>query len=128
MITKMTISPSVAAKKLKIGQLRKVHHIAFNVKDMDASRHFYGEILGLEELVGEKIPSTLKELVAQGKVANFITPDGTVIDLFWEPDLNPPRRQCRNRFYPCQPFSLRYCSRMLRFCPRSATKSGNYYC
>jgi glyoxylase I family protein len=86
----MTISPSVTAKKLKIGQLRKVHHIAFNVKDMDASRHFYGEILGLEELVGEKIPSTLKELVAQGKVANFITPDGTVIDLFWEPDLNPP--------------------------------------
>ena len=48
MITKMTISPFVTAKKLKIGQLRKVHHIAFNVKDMDASRHFYGEILGLE--------------------------------------------------------------------------------
>ncbi len=42
----MTISPSVTAKKLKIGQLRKVHHIAFNAKDMDASRHFYGEILG----------------------------------------------------------------------------------
>ncbi len=78
MITKMTISPSLTTKKLKIGQLRKVHHIAFNVKDMEASRHFYGEILGLEELVGEKIPSTLKELVAQGKVANFITPDGTV--------------------------------------------------
>jgi extradiol dioxygenase family protein len=56
----MTISPSVTAKKLKIGQLRKVHHIAFNVKDMEASRHFYGEILGLEELMGEKIPSTLK--------------------------------------------------------------------
>lgn len=86
----MTISPSLTTKKLKIGQLRKVHHIAFNVKDMEASRHFYGEILGLEELVGEKIPTTLKELVAQGKVANFITPDGTVIDLFWEPDLNPP--------------------------------------
>lgn len=90
MITKMTISSSLTTKKLKIGQLRKVHHIAFNVKDMEASRHFYGEILGLEELVGEKIPTTLKELVAQGKVANFITPDGTVIDLFWEPDLNPP--------------------------------------
>ena len=86
----MTISPSLTTKKLKIGQLRKVHHIAFNVKNMEASRHFYGEILGLEELVGEKIPRTLKELVAQGKVANFITPDGTVIDLFWEPDLNPP--------------------------------------
>jgi glyoxylase I family protein len=81
---------SLTAKKLLIGQLRKVHHIAFNVKDMNASRYFYGEILGLEELVGEKVPSTLKELVAEGKVANFITPDGTVIDLFWEPDLNPP--------------------------------------
>lgn len=56
MITKMTISPSVTTKKLKIGQLRKVHHIAFNVKDMDASRHFYGEILGLDELVGKKFP------------------------------------------------------------------------
>jgi glyoxylase I family protein len=86
----MTISPVVTAKKLPIGQLRKVHHIAFNVKDMNASRYFYGEILGLEELVGEKVPSTLKELVTQGKVANFVTPDGTVIDLFWEPDLNPP--------------------------------------
>jgi glyoxylase I family protein len=86
----MTISAAVTAKKLLIGQLRKVHHIAFNVKDMNASRYFYGEILGLEELVGEKVPSTLKELVAEGKVANFITPDGTVIDLFWEPDLNPP--------------------------------------
>ncbi|MFY7932893.1 MAG: VOC family protein, partial [Microcystis aeruginosa] len=27
----MTISPSLTTKKLKIGQLRKVHHIAFNV-------------------------------------------------------------------------------------------------
>jgi glyoxylase I family protein len=29
-------------------------------------------------------------LVAVGKVANFVTPDGTVIDLFWEPALSPP--------------------------------------
>ena len=28
--------------------------------------------------------------VAAGKVANFITSDGTVIDLFWEPELKPP--------------------------------------
>lgn len=72
------------------GSLRRVHHIALNVKDMQASRYFYGDILGLHELTGDEVPETLKELVATGKVANFITPDGTVIDLFWEPDLTPP--------------------------------------
>ena len=72
------------------GTLRKVHHVAFNVKNMDISRHFYGQILGLTELTGDAVPSTLKSLVEQGKVANFMTPDGTVIDLFWEPDLLPP--------------------------------------
>lgn len=81
---------TVTGERLAIGQLRKVHHIAFNVKDMNASRHFYGEILGLRELIGEEVPATLKALVAAGKVANFVTPDGTVIDLFWEPDLYPP--------------------------------------
>ena len=72
------------------GSLRRVHHIAFNVKNIEASRHFYGKILGLHELTGEDIPSTLKDLVAAGKVTNFVTPDGTVIDLFAEPDLMPP--------------------------------------
>jgi glyoxylase I family protein len=72
------------------GSLRRVHHIAFNVKDLQASRHFYGEILGLYELQGEEVPSTLRELVASGKVSNFVTPDGTVIDLFYEPNLSPP--------------------------------------
>ena len=33
------------------GYLRKVHHITFNAADMAASRHFYGDILGLYELV-----------------------------------------------------------------------------
>ena len=75
---------------LAVGSLRQVHHIAFNVKDMAASRHFYGTILGLHELTGEEVPKTLVKLVAAGKVANFVTPDGTVIDLFWEPDLSPP--------------------------------------
>ncbi|MEM9164522.1 MAG: VOC family protein [Cyanobacteria bacterium P01_F01_bin.4] len=70
--------------------LRKVHHIALNVRDMDTSRHFYGTTLGLHELIGDEVPATLKDLVAQGKVANFVTPDGTVLDLFWEPDLSPP--------------------------------------
>lgn len=72
------------------GNLRRVHHIALNVKDMQASRHFYCHILGLHELTGDEIPSTLIDLVAQGKVANFVTPDGTVLDLFWEPELTPP--------------------------------------
>ena len=72
------------------GNLRRVHHIALNVRDLKASRHFYGTILGLQELTGEAIPATLKEMVAAGKVANFITPDDTVLDLFWQPDLEPP--------------------------------------
>ncbi|MGQ4645798.1 VOC family protein [Lyngbya aestuarii] len=72
------------------GSLRRIHHIALNVQDMQASRHFYGEILGLRELTGQDIPSTLTQLVAAGKVANFVTPDGTVLDLFSEPQLTPP--------------------------------------
>jgi glyoxylase I family protein len=75
---------------LACGDLRSIHHIAFNVKDMQASRHFYGNILGLHELTGHEIPETLAKLVADGKVANFVTPDGIVLDLFWEPDLSPP--------------------------------------
>lgn len=75
---------------IAVGSLRRVHHIALNVKDMEASRHFYGKILGLHELEGEEVPSTLIELIAAGKVANFKTPDGTIIDLFGEPNLLPP--------------------------------------
>lgn len=84
---------------LTVGSLRKVHHIAFNVKDMQASRQFYGDVLGLHELTGTEVPSTLKDLVAAGKVANFVTPDGTIIDLFWEPDLEPPHLD------PSRPFT-----------------------
>ena len=89
-MTPTTEMPKTAPKTLTTGMLRRVHHIALNVQDMDASRHFYGVVLGLHELTGDAVPSTLVELVAQGKVANFITPDGTVLDLFWEPDLTPP--------------------------------------
>jgi glyoxylase I family protein len=28
--------------------------------------------------------------VESGQVSNFVTPDGLVIDLFWQPDLAPP--------------------------------------
>ncbi len=50
------------------GNLRRVHHIAFNVQDLQVSRHFYGNILGLDELTGEQVPSTLRELVTAGKL------------------------------------------------------------
>jgi glyoxylase I family protein len=92
------LEPLPAAPTLGLGTLRKVHHIALNVKDMQASRQFYGDLLGLHELTGDQVPSTLKELVAQGKVLNFVTPDGTVIDLFWEPTLSPPAANPRQQF------------------------------
>ena len=75
---------------LPLGALRKVHHVAFNVKDLARSREFYGGVLGLDELRGDRVPETLRTLVESGKVANFVTPDGMVIDLFAEPELGPP--------------------------------------
>ncbi|MGB7375066.1 MAG: VOC family protein [Rivularia sp. (in: cyanobacteria)] len=75
---------------ISAGSLRRVHHIALNVQDMQASRHFYGNILGLHELKGDEVPETLIDLVKAGKVANFRTPDDTILDLFWEPELSPP--------------------------------------
>jgi len=86
----MLSSPQSLNTTLAPGCLRRVHHIALNVHDLQASRHFYGNILGLHELTGEEVPTTLRSLVATGKVSNFVTPDGTVLDLFWEPDLPPP--------------------------------------
>jgi len=85
-------------KKLSPGSLRKIHHIALNVQNMQASKYFYGEILGLHELTGTEIPTTLKDLVVTGKVSNFITPDGTVLDLFAEPDLSPPHTDPSQQF------------------------------
>jgi glyoxylase I family protein len=83
---------------LSPGSLRRVHHFAINVRDMQASRHFYGEILGLHELTGAEVPETLKAEVAAGKVANFRTPDDTILDLFWEPDLSPPHSDPGQQF------------------------------
>ncbi|MEA5536452.1 VOC family protein [Crocosphaera sp. XPORK-15E] len=92
------INQPLVTQGLAIGNLRQFHHIALNVKDMAISCHFYGKILGLHELTGDEIPSTLKTLVAEGKVANFVTPDGTVLDLFWEPDLSPPNADPKQQF------------------------------
>jgi len=86
------------ATGLTVGSLRKVHHIALNVKDMEASKHFYGNILGLHQLEGDEVPSTLIELVAAGKVCNFRTPDGVILDLFAEPELSPPNPDPEQQF------------------------------
>jgi glyoxylase I family protein len=94
----MNQTQAIGSSYLASGYLRKVHHIAFNVKDMATSRHFYGQILGLHELKGEEVPKTLTQLVAEGKVANFITPDGTVIDLFWTPNLTAPNSDPQQEF------------------------------
>lgn len=83
---------------LQCGDLRKVHHIALHVRDMDASRHFYGQILGLHELTGAEVPKTLVKLVEAGEVANFVTPEGTVLDLFWKPNLTPPHPDPQQEF------------------------------
>jgi glyoxylase I family protein len=78
------------ANFLRAGYLRQVHHIALNVLDLQTARYFYGQVLGLEELTGSEIPSSIAPLVAAGKVANFRTPDGTILDLFAEPELTAP--------------------------------------
>ncbi len=80
------------------GMLRSVHHIALNVKDMQAACNFYGTTLGLHQLTGDEVPKTLVELVAEGKVTNFRTPDGTILDLFWTPDLDAPHEDPKQGF------------------------------
>lgn len=94
----MTVSTFQQRTGLVPGTLRRVHHIALNVKDMAASRHFYGEVLGLRELRGNNVPETLKQLVADGKVANFELPDGLILDLFYEPELLPPHPDPTQQF------------------------------
>lgn len=89
MVTTLSTKPTVQSTVLDPGMLRGVHHIALNVEDMQASCHFYGNILGLHKLTGDEVPKTLVKLVAEGKVTNFKTPDGTILDLFWEPDYAP---------------------------------------
>ena len=86
----MTIVNSLSLSTLPPGALSRLHHLALNVANMSASRHFYGQILGLYELTGAEIPTSLTQLVQQGRVANFRLPDGTILDLFAEPDLSPP--------------------------------------
>jgi len=79
-------------------RLRSVHHIALNVQDLGASRHFYGQILGIHELTGPEVPETLQNLVAVGRVSTFKLPDGTILDLFSQPHLSPPDQNPQQAF------------------------------
>lgn len=83
---------------IAVGTLRHIHHFALNVQNLQVSRHFYGEILGLHELMGAEVPETLVDMVNAGKISNFVTPDGWVLDLFWEPDLLPPNPDPKQAF------------------------------
>jgi len=42
------------------GNLRRIHHIALNVRNPEASVTSMGAILGLHELTGEGMPTTLR--------------------------------------------------------------------
>ncbi len=88
----------MSSSTLSPGQLLSFHHFALNVANLEASRQFYGEVLGLHELQGEEIPTTLKSLVAQGKVTNFRLPSGAILDLFYEPDLGPANPDPQQQF------------------------------
>lgn len=92
------IEQQALSSTLSIGTLRSVHHIALNVRDMAASCKFYGSLLGLHQLQGDEVPATLTTLVAAGKVANFKTPDGVILDLFSEPNLLPPHTDPTQQF------------------------------
>jgi glyoxylase I family protein len=86
------------ASTLPAGLLRRFHHFALNVADLQVSRRFYGELLGLHELQGQAVPATLQPLVAAGKVASFRLPCGAILDLFHEPDLLPASPDPRQQF------------------------------
>jgi glyoxylase I family protein len=94
----MVSSPQASQMTLAAGMLRRVHHIALHVRDLAASRHFYGKILGLRELQGDEVPETLRQAFESGEAANFVTPDGTILDLFWKPNLLPPNPNPRREF------------------------------
>ena len=59
----MVISYQSLKSQLNLGDLRRVHHIALNVHDMEASRHFYSNILGCSRIQIDLMKS----------IINFIT-------------------------------------------------------
>lgn len=100
------VQQKIKSPGLALGSLRKVHHMALNVGDMAASKYFYGKILGLHQLTGDEVPSTLVNLVAAGKVCNFKTPDGVILDLFAESDLMPPDPDPEKQFTRANHFAF----------------------
>lgn len=82
----MTV-PLPSESGLPAGALRRWHHLALNVGDLNTSRRFYGRLLGLRELCGSDLPATLQSLAAAGQVACFALADGSILDLFATPDL-----------------------------------------
>jgi glyoxylase I family protein len=83
---------------LALGNLRSIHHAALNVQNLNTSKDFYKRILGLQELTGEAAPETLRDAIATGQVANFLLPDGSFLDLFFEPHLTPPHPDPNQQF------------------------------
>jgi Glyoxalase/Bleomycin resistance protein/Dioxygenase superfamily len=59
-----TVPERINTVGLPRGYLQEVHHIALNVKDLQVSKAFYGETLGLKELQGAEVPNTLQAAVA----------------------------------------------------------------
>lgn len=86
------------APTLRCGLLRSFHHFALNVSDLQASRRFYGDILGLHELQGDEVPLTLQTAVAAGRVTSFRLPSDAILDLFYEPDLTAPHPDPQQQF------------------------------
>jgi glyoxylase I family protein len=83
----MFSSPTTLSTGLAPGNLR--HHIALNVHDLQASPllRSYPRYARTD---GRRSAHNTAIALTAGKVANFVTPDGTILDLFWEPELLPP--------------------------------------
>jgi len=77
----MLSSPTTTCTAPCPGSLRRVHHIALNVHDLQASRHFYGAILGLHELTGE-VAKNAAIAGSGGESDQLPHPDGTVLICF----------------------------------------------
>ena len=83
----MTSSLQSHNKGLPKGSLSRIHHISLKVTNMKISKHFYGNILGLQELTNSTFPESISRLVKAEKIAIFYIPDGSLVNLFLEPDL-----------------------------------------
>ena len=83
--------------------MREVHHVAFSVRDLAASKRFYGEVVGLKETLntevgGDDIEASLRlRRGMTGQVAYFQGPTqlGQIELIEWQPPVDkptPPKR------------------------------------